>query len=73
MDARFGVISAPFLFQTNEQADKALAGKGGEELTKVLAEKGVHALGFGESGFRQITNSKRVIQKPEDFPVRVPF
>lgn len=75
LDARFGVISAPFLFQTNEQADKALAGKGGEELTKVLAEKGVHALGFGESGFRQITNSKRVIQKPEDLAglkVRIP-
>lgn len=75
LDPRFGVISAPFLFQTNEQVDRALAGEGGEGLTKILAEKGVHALGFGESGFRQITNSKRAIQKPEDLEglkIRIP-
>lgn len=75
LDPRFGVISAPFLFQKNEQVDKALAGKGGEELTKLLAEKGVHALGFGESGFRQLTNSKRTIKTPEDLAglkIRIP-
>lgn len=75
LDPRFGVISAPFLFQTNAQADAALGGKGGEMLKDVLAEKGVHALGFGESGFRQITNSKRPIQSPEDLEglkIRIP-
>ena len=75
LDARFGVASAPFLFQTHEQVDKVFGGAGGEELKKILAEKGVQALGYGENGFRQLTNSKREVKSPEDLAglkIRIP-
>lgn len=75
LDARFGVASAPFLFQNHDEVDAVFNGKGGEELKKILEEKGVHALGYGENGFRQLTNSKREVKSPEDLKglkVRIP-
>jgi len=75
LDPRFGVASAPFLFKDFDGVDKVFSGKGGEMLAEVLEEKGVKALGFGENGFRQITNSKKEIKTPEDMKglkVRIP-
>lgn len=75
LDAKFGVASAPFLFNNTDEVDAAFAGKGGEALTELLSEKGVHALGFGENGFRQITNSTREIKTPDDLnglKIRIP-
>lgn len=74
-DPRFGVASAPFLFKDFDGVDKVFAGEGGEMLASILEEKGVKALGFGENGFRQITNSKQAITSPEDLKglkVRIP-
>lgn len=75
LDQRFGVTSAPFLLKDHSEVDKVFNGEGGEKLKGLLAEKGVQALGYGENGFRQITNSKREIKLPEDLnglKIRIP-
>lgn len=75
MDERFGVLSLPWLFTDYETVDEKLKGAGGEAFNKMLDEIGIVGLGFGENGFRQITNSKRPIEKPEDLAglkIRVP-
>ena len=75
MDERFGVISLPWLVPDTETADRALSGAGGEAINALLEEKGIKGLGFGENGFRQITNSKAEITSPEDMKgmkIRIP-
>ncbi|EMR06863.1 Extracytoplasmic solute receptor protein yiaO [Bhargavaea cecembensis DSE10] len=66
LDDRFGVASAPFLFSTHDEVDQVFDGEGGKMLKDILAEKGVHALGYGENGFRQLTNSVKEVKGPED-------
>ncbi|MFC0560626.1 DctP family TRAP transporter solute-binding subunit [Halalkalibacter alkalisediminis] len=75
MDERLGVLSAPFLFADLEDTDVALAGEGGEAIKDIIRENGVETLGFGQNGFRQLTNSKQPVQGPEDLQnlkVRIP-
>lgn len=75
MDPKFGVISLPFLINDTAAADKALSGKGGEAINKLLLEKNIVGLGFGENGLRQLTNNKKPIEKPADLAgmkIRVP-
>lgn len=66
LDERFGVVSAPFLFESLDEVDTAFAGEGGNMLSDLLLEKNVVALGYGENGFRQITNNDGPIQTPQD-------
>lgn len=66
VDPRFGAVTAPFRFDTVEDGQEALAGAGGDVYRKYLSERGVHLLGFGESGMRQLTNTLRPITTPED-------
>lgn len=75
LDDRFGVASAPFLLNDLDDADAVFNGEGGEMLKEVLREKGVETLGYGENGFRQVTNSKHQIKGPEDvdgLKIRIP-
>ena len=75
MDERFGVISLPFLFSSVDDADAALAGAGGEAINEILLEKNIVGLGFAENGFRQLTTSKKPIEKLEDIKgmkIRIP-
>ncbi|WP_078440131.1 DctP family TRAP transporter solute-binding subunit [Shouchella oshimensis] len=75
IDPRFGVLSAPFLINDFSDAERVLNGESGEILNQMLRERGVEPLGFGESGFRQITNDSRPIRTPEDLDhlkIRVP-
>ncbi len=75
LDDRFGVASAPFIFDDLEDADKAFNGKAGEMLEEVVREKNVEPLGYGENGFRQITNDTREIKGPKDIEglkIRIP-
>ncbi|MER2262245.1 MAG: DctP family TRAP transporter solute-binding subunit, partial [Psychrobacillus sp.] len=75
LDDRFGVASAPFLFNNTDEVDKVFQGKGGEMLAEVLEEKGVKPLGYGENGFRQITNGVKEIKTPDDLKglkIRIP-
>lgn len=75
LDERFGVASAPFLFSNFEEVDQVFNGEGGEALNEILREKGVEPFGYGENGFRQVTNSVHEIKNPEDvkgLKIRIP-
>jgi len=75
MDERFGVMSLPWLLPDYETVDAKINGKGGEAINGILDEIGIVGLGFGENGFRQITNTKKAINTPEDMnglKIRVP-
>jgi tripartite ATP-independent transporter DctP family solute receptor len=75
MDEKFGVISLPWLIPDTDTADTLLSGTGGEAINELLLEKNVVGLGFGENGFRQLTNSKKAIETPEDLAglkIRIP-
>lgn len=66
VDPRFGAVNAPFLYDSHEQADETLANKAADAYSKLTEDLDIQFLGFGESGFRQITNSKKAITTPED-------
>ncbi len=60
------VADLPFLFQSREHAYKVLDGPIGKEILSAFSSKGIKALAFWETGFRNITNSVRPIEKPAD-------
>src|SRR4051794_24706779 len=62
----FGLVDFPFSVSSFEQADALLDGPFGQALLAKLPEKGLVALGYWDLGFRNVTNSKRPIVKPED-------
>ena len=75
VDPKFTVPLMPWLVPSYEEADKALAGEGGKMLFKLVGEKGIVPLAFGESGFRQVTNNVRPILSPNDIKglkIRIP-
>jgi TRAP-type transport system periplasmic protein len=63
---RMFVVDLPFLFESREHAYKVLDGPIGRELLSAFTDKGIKGLAFWENGFRNITNSVRPIEKPED-------
>lgn len=60
------VINYPFLFKDNVQADEILDGPLGAEILQSLETSGFKGLCFSENGFRNLTNNKRAVRKPED-------
>jgi len=62
----FGLVDFPFAVSNFTQADALLDGPFGQALLAKLPEKGLVALGYWDLGFRNVTNSKRPITKPED-------
>jgi TRAP-type transport system periplasmic protein len=60
------VFALPFFINTFENLDKMKAGETGKAIFEAMGKKGLAPLDWGENGFRQVTNSKRVIQRPED-------
>lgn len=62
----FALFDFPFLFASEREADALLDGPVGTQLLDKLPEKNLIGLCYWESGFRNITNSKRPIQKIED-------
>jgi tripartite ATP-independent transporter DctP family solute receptor len=62
----FGVLDLPFLFSTPEHAYKVLDGPVGQGFIKEMEGLGWKALAYGERGFRNLTNNKRPVEKPED-------
>lgn len=61
-----GIFDLPFLFANEREADAALDGKTGELLSQKLTTVGLVNLAYWENGFRNMTNSKRPIEKMED-------
>lgn len=60
------LIGLPFLFESSEHAYAVIDGEVEDSLTAAAEEKGFHVLGFWDNGLRDITNSKRPINAPED-------
>ncbi|WP_419954342.1 DctP family TRAP transporter solute-binding subunit [Neobacillus niacini] len=66
LDKKFATPSLPWLLPTYEKAQAAMDGEGGKELMDLIRTKGIEPLAYGESGYRQITNSKHAIKTPKD-------
>lgn len=67
LDEKFAVFDIPFLFSSREQVSAVLDGPIGEALDQSFQENaGLKILGFGEIGFRNITNNVRPIVTPAD-------
>lgn len=63
----YEAVSLPFLFDSREQAFEVIDGPVGEYLDEKMVELGLLNLGYGELGFRHVTNNLRPISAVEDF------
>jgi len=63
---QLNLFSLPFLMPDFAAVDALTQGEVGKEIFKTLDKAGVVPLAWGENGYREITNSKRPIEKPED-------
>lgn len=60
------LFNLPFLFPDYATLDAVKEGSVGKKIAALLEDKGVLFLGWGENGFREITNSRRAIHTPAD-------
>jgi len=60
------IFDFPFLFANEKESDAIVDGPVGKRLHAKLEEKGIVGLSYWELGYRQITNSKRALNKVED-------
>lgn len=60
------IFDFPFLFANEKESDAIVDGPVGKKMHKLLEDKGVVGLAYWELGYRQITNSKRPLNKVED-------
>jgi TRAP-type transport system periplasmic protein len=65
----------PFMLPSYRAVDAVESGEAGKGLFQLIEQKGVVPLAWGENGFRELTNAKRPIVRPEDLSgltIRVP-
>ncbi|MGO4762325.1 DctP family TRAP transporter solute-binding subunit [Cupriavidus sp. 2KB_3] len=60
------LFSLPFLMPDYKALDALTQGEVGKSMFATLEKAGVVPLAWGENGFREVSNSKREIRKPED-------
>jgi TRAP-type C4-dicarboxylate transport system substrate-binding protein len=60
------IFSLPFLMPNHRAYDAIINGEVGRDLFGTLTSRDVTPVAWGENGFREISNSKREIRKPED-------
>jgi tripartite ATP-independent transporter DctP family solute receptor len=60
------LFSLPFLMPDYAALDALTQGPVGERIFEILRENGVVPLAWAENGFREVTNSKTEIRRPED-------
>ncbi|MDH4440174.1 MAG: DctP family TRAP transporter solute-binding subunit [Rhizobium sp.] len=63
---KFSAISIPYLFDDEAQLRSYLSGEPGQELVADLQTIGIKGVSLWPRPFRQMTNSKLPIEKPED-------
>jgi len=63
----FDAFGLPFLFPSYEAVDTAIAAGAADPLFRALDKYNMVGLGWGENGFREVTNNKRPIKTPDDF------
>jgi len=62
----FLIFDLPFLFENSEQGQKLCDSEVGADIISSLDDIGIKGLGFMEYGMRNITNSVRPIEVPDD-------
>jgi len=62
----FALFDFPFMFENGKEADAILDGAFGKKLANLLPAKGLINVAYWELGFRNLTNSKRPIEKMDD-------
>ena len=67
IDPKFALLNLPFMFRNYDHVHKVLDGPIGADLKDRALKNGVKMMCIFDSGFRQFTNNKRPIAKPEDF------
>ncbi len=60
------ILDIPFLFRDKAHARAVLDGPIGQEMLTKFESKGFKALAWGENGMRNMTNSKRTVNTPDD-------
>lgn len=60
------LFALPFFFDNYKEVDAVENGAAGQAILEKIDRFGVKVFGWGENGFREITNTKRPIHKPED-------
>jgi TRAP-type transport system periplasmic protein len=60
------LFSLPFLMPDHKAIDAITGGEPGKKLFEIIGGKDVQPLAWGENGFRELSNSKREVRKPED-------
>ncbi|HEX7388172.1 MAG TPA: DctP family TRAP transporter solute-binding subunit, partial [Castellaniella sp.] len=63
---QLNLFSLPFLMPDYPAIDALTHGKVGQDLFKILTQKGVVPLAWGENGYRQLSNSVREVKTPAD-------
>ena len=66
IDPRLGVTNLPFLFKDFEAVHAVLDGPLGDKLLAMGQDRGYQMLGFLDSGFRNFSNNRGPIEKPDD-------
>lgn len=62
----FSVFDLPYVIENEEEADKVFLGDIGEDMKKSMSDIGIKGISIWESGFRNLTNSKREINSVND-------
>ncbi len=62
----FAVLDLPFLFESTKEADAVMDGEVGKTFAKELEDKNLVVLAYWELGFRNLTNSRRPVEKVDD-------
>ena len=60
------IFSMPFLMPNYKAIDALTGGEVGKDLFKILERNDTLPLAWGENGFRELSNSKKDIRKPDD-------
>ena len=64
---QLGLFDLPFLFKDENHLHKVLDGEVGKKLMDMVTKKGYVALAYWDNGFKELTDSKRPLIKPDDF------
>ncbi|WNL41985.1 DctP family TRAP transporter solute-binding subunit [Halomonas sp. PAMB 3264] len=60
------VFSLPYLYSGYEEVDATLNGEPVRRIEEIMSQHGLIVLGWGESGFRELTNSVHPVKSPSD-------
>ncbi len=66
MAPELNALDLPYLFTSPDHAYRVLDGEIGDDLHQLFKDNGMQVLGNWEIGFRNITNSERPIETPDD-------